>query len=63
MNERELNSKIEFYYCYSNKIKEYLLSKGFSYVNIALNPDTHNKYWLFVRNNELTKSLDNYYMK
>lgn len=63
MNGSDLNTKIEFYYCYSNKIKEYLLLEGFNYVNVALNPDTHNKYWLFVRNNQLTKSLDKYYGK
>lgn len=57
----EVNNKIPFYYCYSNEIKEYLISNGFKYVNIALNPNTYNKYWLFIRTDELTKSLDKYH--
>lgn len=57
----KINNEISFYYCYSNEIKEYLLSKGFKYVNIALNPNTYNKYWLFIRTDELTRSLDEYH--
>lgn len=49
-----------FYYCYSNKIKNYLLENGHEYVNIALNPKNMHKYWLFIRTDKLSKSLDEY---
>lgn len=51
----------KFYYCYDVNIKKFLMNKGYKYLLIAMHPETYKKFWLFERNDELTKCIDEYY--
>lgn len=45
------------YKCYSVPQKDFLLSKGLEYLTVALDPNTRSTFWLFLRNENLDKSL------
>jgi hypothetical protein len=49
--------KFKAYKCFSNPQKEFLMSKGLEYITVALDPKTHDTFWLFLRSDELDKAL------
>ena len=48
------------YKCFSTRQKRYLMDKGFEYICIAIDPKTEDLFWLFLRNDNLNKALDNW---
>jgi hypothetical protein len=58
-----INAENEFgkdnlYYCYSPKLKKYLCkTKNISYIGKGINDETKRTYWLFIKTDELSKSL------
>jgi len=44
-----------YFYCYSNPLKNFLLSNGERYINKSIHEKTKKKYWLF----EGTENLNN----
>lgn len=48
------------YKCFSNRQKEYLMKDGFEYICVAKDPKTNNLFWLFLRDERLSQSLENY---
>lgn len=52
--------KFKCYKCFSNRQKEYLMGRGFEYITIAKDPKTDSLFWLFLRNDEFNKALDEY---
>jgi len=49
--------KVKVYRCFENDKKEYLMSQGFEYITIALDPATYKKFWLFINDKEFDKTL------
>lgn len=49
---------VQLFPCYSWNVVKFLKSKGFRYKLIGLHPDTLNKFWVYIRNEQLNKSLD-----
>ena len=45
------------YCCYDVKKRDYLYKKGIKYEICALNPNTQNMFWAYVRSEELDKAL------
>ena len=47
------------YTCYSVLLMKFLtVNKGLRYELVACNPNTMKEFWIFVRNEELNKALD-----
>ena len=44
--------KDKYYRCFSVPLKDFLMSKGFEYEIIALDPKSKDKFWLFIRSKE-----------
>jgi hypothetical protein len=44
--------------CYSWNLVQFLKQKGFKYKLIGLHPDSHKKFWVYIRTQQLNKSLD-----
>ena len=53
----------DYFYCYSNNIKEFLMKRGHRYITIAINPNSNMQYWLFKRDKggRLTKDIDEWF--
>ena len=58
-----MKKRNRFFYCYSNRIKEFLMNRGHRYITIGYNPVSNMQYWLFERdvNGKLTKDIDEWY--
>jgi hypothetical protein len=48
----------KYFYCYSIKLKDFLKSRGFNYINKALNPNSKRPYFLFEKSKELDKAIE-----
>ena len=48
----------KFYYCYSYNQKDYLISNGEFSVVKGIHPDTGKRYWVFERNDNLDRLLN-----
>lgn len=46
------------YCCYSANLKEFLHQRGFRYELCALNPNTRQMFWAYLRTDELSAVLD-----
>ena len=46
------------YCCYSANLKEYLNQRGFRYELCALNPNSHQMFWAYLRSERLSAALD-----
>lgn len=53
-------NKYKCYKCFSNKQKNYLIDMGFEYITIAKDPKTDYLFWLFLRDDEFNKALEDY---
>lgn len=49
--------KDKYYRCFSVPMKDFLMSKGFSYELIALDPKSKDTFWLFLRSYEFNNTL------
>ncbi len=49
--------KTSLYCCYSLKVREYLKENGVKYEIVAENPNSHNIFWVYIRNQKLDQLL------
>ncbi len=47
----------KLYCCYSVKLRDYLYQNGIKYALCALNPNSRNMFWAYIRTPELDKLL------
>lgn len=45
------------FFCYSKELKMYLEANGFRYEACALNPNTHNIFWAYLKSAALDKAI------
>lgn len=45
------------YCCYNVKVRDFLYENGVKYDLCALNPNTNNMFWAYIRNEKLDKLL------
>jgi len=50
----------DFLYCYSVKMRDFLIDKGHRYICVGLNERTDTRFWLFEKTDMVRKSLDEY---
>lgn len=49
----------EFFFCYDKELAKYLrYEKGIGFITKALHTGTKSEFWLFYRDEELEKALD-----
>ena len=46
------------FFCYSKELKQYLELKGFRYEVCALNPNSHNVFWAYMKSATLDKAIN-----
>ena len=46
------------YCCYSLNLRDFLYKNGVKYELCALNPNSKNMFWIYLRNEKLNKLLD-----
>ena len=49
---------VELYCCYSLNQRNFLCKNGLRYKLAALNPNSKNLFWIYVKNEKLNKLLD-----
>jgi len=52
-----MNNDIQLFPCYSLNLRNYLTSKNIKYKLVALNPNSHKMFWLYIDNEQLNKYL------
>lgn len=58
MNRVEnIENKVRLYCCYSLPLRRYLYENGVEYELAALNPNSKNLFWIYVKNRKLDKLL------
>ena len=50
----------KYLYCYSARMKAYLMRKGFRYICVGLNERAGSRFWLFEKTPKLGATLDEY---
>lgn len=55
------NSKI--FPCYSVAMRDFFISKGIRYELVGLHPDTHNMFWIFIKDQKLIKAMEEWAKK
>lgn len=50
----------DFLYCYSVKMRDFLLERGHRYICVGINERANTRFWLFEKTNEVKASLDQY---
>lgn len=58
MNEQE----IEFYFCYNATLAAKLREAKQKLITVAVSPNTNRKFWLYVRTEKLTETLDEFFI-
>lgn len=48
----------QLYCCYSLNLRNFLYQNGIKYELCALNPNNHNMFWVYIRNEKLDKLLE-----
>lgn len=48
----------KLYCCYSLNLRRYLTNCGIRYQLAALNPNSKKMFWVYIKNSELDKALD-----
>ena len=51
----------KLYCCYSLNQRNYLQEHGLKYELVALNPNSKNMFWVFIKNEELNVLLDKWH--
>ena len=50
-------NNVELYCCYSLPLRKYLYENGLRYKLAALNPNSKNLFWVYVKTDELDRLL------
>lgn len=56
-------NNFDLYCCYSLNLREFLSSKGIKYKLCALNPNSHKRFWIYVKTDELNTALNDWSAK
>lgn len=51
------NKQFKCYKCFSNNLKEFLMSEGNEYITVALDPKSNKTFWMFLKDDNLDKAL------
>jgi hypothetical protein len=51
---------IDFFFVYDYNMQKYLSKKGHKFITHARSIKTGREFWLFIRSNELQKSIDEF---
>lgn len=54
------NSKSDYFFCYSARLKNRLLDAGERYICVGLNESTMRKFWLFKQTDSLAEVLESW---
>lgn len=49
---------MELYCCYSLPLRNFLRDNGMRYKLCALNPNSHKRFWVYIKNEKLNKLLN-----
>lgn len=49
---------VNLYYCYSLPLRDYLRENGLRYKLAALNPNSKNLFWIYVKDEKLNTLLE-----
>lgn len=52
--------KPNYFYCYNKRVSDHLKSNNIQYITVALDPKTKKMFSLYLINDELQASLDEY---
>lgn len=55
-------SKDDLFICYSNKLKNKLVQENIRYVIHGYNRESNKDFWIFIKDKECKKILDNWKM-
>jgi hypothetical protein len=55
IEEKKVSS---LYCCYSLNLRDFLYKNGVKYELCALNPNSKNMFWVYIRNEKLNRLLD-----
>ena len=50
----------EFLYCYSVKMRDFLINQGHRYICVGINERSGTRFWLFEKTDEVKTTLDEY---
>jgi hypothetical protein len=50
----------QFFFCYSSDLHKFIQRHNVKYVCAALHENTHRKFWLYMKNEQLSKVLIQY---
>ena len=53
----------KYFYCYSWNLKEFLRSNKEESIVTGIHPNTNKKYWVFERNKNIDKLLDEWRLR
>lgn len=59
MNTASISRK-DFLFVYSKSLRNHLIDSGIEYLFTAKSVTTNQQFWLFLRNNEVSKQVDIY---
>ena len=51
-------NKVKLYCCYSLNLRKFLFNNGVEYDLAALNPNSQNLFWVYVKDEKLDKLLN-----
>ena len=49
--------------CYSIPMRDFLSNKGIRYELVGLHPESHNMFWVYIKNEKLRKALEEWSKK
>lgn len=52
------DDNIDLFPCYSWNLVKYFDSNGLKYKLVGLHPNSHKKFWIYIRTKKLNKLLD-----
>lgn len=50
----------DFLYCYSVRLRDFLLDDGHKYICVGINEKSNTRFWLFEKTDGVKSSLDKY---
>lgn len=55
--------KSKIFPCYSIPMRDFLTQKGIKYEIVGLHPKTHKMFWVYIKNEELNKAMQEWSYK
>ena len=55
--------KSKLFPCYSIPMRDFLTVKGIKYEMVGLHPETKNMFWIYIKNPELSKAMQEWSKK